>query len=263
MDYEKTGRLIQELRKEKELTQMSLANILGVTDRAVSKWERGKSFPDVSMLRPLSETLGISVSELLDGERRSPDKLKQLPDDVAAMTVEDADNAALKGIHTYINETQKKERVWKVVFVVLMLLYVLTVSWLCRERNSPIDFQEDNLEFNRIRVVAEDGSVEMIYLNDPKGEELKLRIQTLLREEMPETQAMGSLDVLPRDSAQGTHVALYGLVTVYKGVYYDHKSFEYYTFPDIERIHQTLLDMCSDLTDDSDRDDLRGGNQNE
>ena len=60
------------------------------------------------MLRPLSETLGISVSELLDGERRSPDKLKQLPDDVAAMTVEDADNAALKGIHTYINETQKK-----------------------------------------------------------------------------------------------------------------------------------------------------------
>ncbi len=43
MDYEKTGRLIQELRKEKELTQMSLANILGVTDRAVSKWERGGS----------------------------------------------------------------------------------------------------------------------------------------------------------------------------------------------------------------------------
>lgn len=43
MDYEKTGRLIQELRKEKELTQMSLANILGVTDRAVSKWERGVS----------------------------------------------------------------------------------------------------------------------------------------------------------------------------------------------------------------------------
>ena len=69
MDYEKTGRLIQELRKEKELTQMSLANILGVTDRAVSKWERGKSFPDVSMLRPLSETLGISVSELLGRDR--------------------------------------------------------------------------------------------------------------------------------------------------------------------------------------------------
>ena len=66
MNYEKTGKLIQELRKEKGLTQMSLAEKLGVTDRAVSKWERGKSFPDVSMLRPLAEALGISVSELLD-----------------------------------------------------------------------------------------------------------------------------------------------------------------------------------------------------
>lgn len=254
MDYEKTGKLIQELRKEKDMTQMSLADKLGVTDRAVSKWERGKSFPDVSMLRPLAETLGVSISELLDGERRSPDKVKRLPDGAAAMAVEDADNATLKGIHTYINETQKKERIWKVVFVILMLLYILTVSWLCRERNSPVNFQDDSLEFNRIRVVAEDGSVEMIYLDDPQGEELKLRIHTLLREKMPEAETMGTLDVLPRDSARGTHVELYGLVTVYKGVYYDYKSFEYYTFPDIERIYQTLLSMCNDHLDDSDHD---------
>lgn len=246
MDYEKTGKLIQEIRKEKELTQMSLADKLGVTDRAVSKWERGKSFPDVSMLRPLAEALGVSVSELLDGERRSPDKVKQLPDGAAAMAVEDADNAVLKGIHTYINETQKKERVWKVVFVILMLLYILTVSWLCRERNSPINFQEDDLDFNRIRVVAEDGSVQMIYLDDSQGEELKLQIQNVLREEMPEAENMGRLEVLPRESAQGTRVELYGLVTIYKGVYYDYQSFEFYTFPDIDRIYRTLLSMCSD-----------------
>ena len=259
MDYEKTGKLIQELRKEKDMTQMSLADKLGVTDRAVSKWERGKSFPDVSMLRPLAEALGISVSELLDGEKKSPDKFRQLPDGAVAMTVEDADSAALKGIHTYINEAQKKERIWKVIFVILMLLYVLTVSWLCRERNSPINFQEDKLEFDRIRVVAEDGSVEMIYLDDPQGEGLKLRIQTLLREEMPEAETMGSLEVLPRDSAQNTHVELYGLVTIYKGVYYDHKSFEYYTFPDIGQLHQTVLSMCSDHLDDSDHDDPERG----
>ena len=118
MNYEKTGKLIQELRKEKGLTQMSLAEKLGVTDRAVSKWERGKSFPDVSMLRPLAEALGISVCELLDGRRRSPDKVKQLPAGTAAMTVEDADNAAIKGIHTYINETHKKDRVWKVFWLI-------------------------------------------------------------------------------------------------------------------------------------------------
>lgn len=245
MDYEKTGKLIQELRKEKELTQMSLASKLGVTDRAVSKWERGKSFPDVSMLKPLAEALGVSVSELLDGQRRSPDKVKQLPDGVAAMTVEDADNAAIRGIHAYINETHKKERVWEVVFVILMLLYILTVSWLCRERNSPVNFQEDNLEFSRIRVVAEDGSVDMIYLDNPQGEDLKLQIQNILREKMPEAETMGRLDVLPRDSAQCARVELYGLITVYKGVYYDYKSFEYYTFPDIEQVYQTLLNMCT------------------
>ena len=245
MNYEKTGRLIQELRKEKEMTQMSLADKLGVTDRAVSKWERGKSFPDVSMLRPLAEVLDVSVSELLDGERRSQDKVLY-PDGAAAITVEAADNAAIKGISTYINEAQKKERLWMIAFAILILLYIFTVSWICRERNSPVNFQEDDLDFTEIRLVMEDRSVEMIYLDDPEGEELKAEIQEVLRNQMPEAETMGKLVVLPGESAQGASVQLRGLVTVYEGVYYDGKSYEYYTFPDIDRIYRTLLSMCSD-----------------
>ncbi len=245
MDYEKTGKLIQEIRKEKELTQMSLADKLGVTDRAVSKWERGKSFPDVSMLRPLAEVLDVSVSELLDGERRSQDKVLY-PDGAAAITVEAADNAAIKGISTYINEAQKKERLWMIAFAILILLYIFTVSWICRERNSPVNFQEDDLDFTEIRLVMEDRSVEMIYLDDPEGEELKAEIQEVLRNQMPEAETMGKLVVLPGESAQGASVQLRGLVTVYEGVYYDGKSYEYYTFPDIDRIYRTLLSMCSD-----------------
>lgn len=72
MNNEKTGKMIQQLRKEKGMTQLILADNLGITDRAVSKWERGKSFPDVSMLQPLSEVLGVSVRELLEGERNQP-----------------------------------------------------------------------------------------------------------------------------------------------------------------------------------------------
>lgn len=245
MDYEKTGKLIQEIRKEKELTQMSLADKLGVTDRAVSKWERGKSFPDVSMLRPLAEVLDVSVSELLDGERRSQDKVLY-PDGAAAITVEAADNAAIKGISTYINEAQKKERLWMIAFAILILLYIFTVSWICRERNSPVNFQEDDLDFTEIRLVMEDRSVEMIYLDNPEGEELKAEIQEVLRNQMPEAETMGKLVVLPGESAQGASVQLRGLVTVYEGVYYDGKSYEYYTFPDIDRIYRTLLSMCSD-----------------
>lgn len=251
MNYEKTGRLIQELRKEKEMTQMSLADKLGVTDRAVSKWERGKSFPDVSMLRPLAEVLDVSVSELLDGERRSQDKVLY-PDGAAAITVEAADNAAIKGISTYVNEAQKKERLWMIAFAILILLYIFTVSWICRERNSPVNFQEDDLDFTEIRLVMEDRSVEMIYLDDPEGEELKAEIQEILRNQMPEAETMGKLVVLPGESARGASVQLRGLVTVYEGVYYDDKSYEYYTFPDIGRIHQMLYSMCCSRLSDGD-----------
>lgn len=69
MDQIKTGRFIAELRKENNMTQRSLADKLGVTDRAISKWENGRGLPDVSLMKPLCEILGISVTELLNGER--------------------------------------------------------------------------------------------------------------------------------------------------------------------------------------------------
>lgn len=69
MEQKKIGGFIQSLRKERELTQKELAEKLGVTDRAVSKWENGRGMPDVSLMKPLCEILGITVSELLSGER--------------------------------------------------------------------------------------------------------------------------------------------------------------------------------------------------
>ena len=66
-DKEKTGALLARLRKEKGLTQKELAERLYVTDKAVSKWERGLSMPDPSLLLPLAEVLGVTVTELLRG----------------------------------------------------------------------------------------------------------------------------------------------------------------------------------------------------
>lgn len=68
MNQEKVGKFIAECRKEKNITQVQLATKLGVSDRAVSKWETGKSMPDLSLLIPLSEILEISVNDLLNGE---------------------------------------------------------------------------------------------------------------------------------------------------------------------------------------------------
>lgn len=68
MDQIKIGRFIAERRKEKKLTQAQLAEKLGITDRAVSKWETGRSLPDASIMLELCRELGITVNDLLCGE---------------------------------------------------------------------------------------------------------------------------------------------------------------------------------------------------
>ena len=69
VDAKKTGALIAELRHERELTQAQLGQRLGVADRTVSRWETGGGLPDVSMLADLATELGVTVDELLTGER--------------------------------------------------------------------------------------------------------------------------------------------------------------------------------------------------
>jgi transcriptional regulator with XRE-family HTH domain len=67
MDAEKTGKLIRNKRQALGMSQKDLAEVLNISDKAVSKWERGKTFPDISMLIPLSEALEISLYDLLTG----------------------------------------------------------------------------------------------------------------------------------------------------------------------------------------------------
>ena len=76
MDTEKMGVLIAKMRKEKGLTQKELADQLHVTDRAVSKWERGICCPDISLLEDLANILGVSISSLLNGEEEVESAIK-------------------------------------------------------------------------------------------------------------------------------------------------------------------------------------------
>lgn len=69
MDAQKFGAFIASRRKENHMTQAELAQKLKVTDKAVSRWERGKGFPDISILVPLSEALEVSVLELMRSEK--------------------------------------------------------------------------------------------------------------------------------------------------------------------------------------------------
>lgn len=63
-----TGKIIKELREKEKLTQLELGNIIGVSDKTISKWETGKGLPDISLIEPLSKALKVSVIELINGE---------------------------------------------------------------------------------------------------------------------------------------------------------------------------------------------------
>lgn len=69
MNQVKIGRFIAECRKEKNVTQRQLADILEISDKTISKWETGKGLPEVDLMLPLCEYLGITVNELLSGEK--------------------------------------------------------------------------------------------------------------------------------------------------------------------------------------------------
>lgn len=73
MKKQTLGMMISSLRKEKGMTQLQLAEIMGVTDKAVSKWERDLSFPDVNSIPKLAETFGVTVDELMQVKTETKD----------------------------------------------------------------------------------------------------------------------------------------------------------------------------------------------
>lgn len=102
MDNKKFGDFIKKLRKEKQLTQKELGEKLNITDKAISKWERGLSFPDIAVLKDLAEFFEIDISELLNGERGKKQEI-------------DIEKAIKEAIENYKNiEEKKKEKVQKV-----------------------------------------------------------------------------------------------------------------------------------------------------
>lgn len=93
MDQAKIGRFIAEMRREQGLTQRELAEILGVSDKAVSKWERGNGMPELSCMQPLCKRLGISLNELFSGERLTDADYKGKAEENMMMLVKWAEGA--------------------------------------------------------------------------------------------------------------------------------------------------------------------------
>lgn len=89
MDQVKIGGFIKAVRKEKGLTQHELAEKLFISDKTVSKWETGNGLPDVTLMLPLCKILGISVNELLSGERLDGDQYYQKAEEIILTLMEE------------------------------------------------------------------------------------------------------------------------------------------------------------------------------
>lgn len=96
MDQIKIGRFIADERKRKEYTQKQLSERLGISDKTISKWERGNGFPEVSLLLPLCAALEITVNELLSGERVSEEEYRRKAEENMVNLVKEAQESKKK-----------------------------------------------------------------------------------------------------------------------------------------------------------------------
>lgn len=127
MDAKKTGILIAQCRKAKNYTQKDLAERLHVSDKAISRWETGKGFPDTSLLKPLSDILGIGVSELLAGEMIPREHLSQRVDEVI-----------VDSLHTS-KKMQRRGIFWFCLILMVLLLSVIAVALAFAYKPIPAD----------------------------------------------------------------------------------------------------------------------------
>lgn len=128
MDNAKFGSFVKSLRLENHLTQKDLADKLHLTDKAVSKWERGLSFPDIEILEALSDEFDISISELLNGERSD-----NIGEDLnTEFDLEAAINEAVESALNNKEQHQKKiSKIKKSAAIVLLIVFVvfLILQW--------------------------------------------------------------------------------------------------------------------------------------
>ena len=161
MNNKKTGEFISTLRKELNYSQKDLAEKLNITDKAVSKWETGRSAPDVSMLLPLSEVLGVSVTEILKGERICEEEIHTASNEVIVNTLK-----------------KSKIKVLVAIILVLIILVGLICSYPAYHYFSTIednDFWEieeqaislfENEEINCIAITQNSDKIAYLFADD-------------------------------------------------------------------------------------------------
>lgn len=129
MDNEKIGKLITFCRKKKGLTQKALAEKLGVSDKAVSKWECGTCLPDVSLYRDLCDILGISLNEFFSGELLSSEEFIKAADDNLMILLKDS-SFTLKERIEYFKEKWQKDHFWSLTILMVIIVFFIIYGFI-------------------------------------------------------------------------------------------------------------------------------------
>ncbi len=125
MDTVKIGQFIASQRREKGLTQKALGDMLGVTNKTISRWETGVYMPDIELLLPLGEILGVSVNELLSGRRLDDAEFRRASD-------ENIVAAARSNAFSVGERIKFWEAKWIREHVAIIVIAVVFVfAWLC------------------------------------------------------------------------------------------------------------------------------------
>ena len=172
-EYSKSlGDVVYRKRKQNKLTQAKLAEQIGVTDRAISKWENGRGLPELSLIKPLCEALGVSVNELLSGEKLEKDDYQEKLEENILNTIE------------YENKKlQRKNNIFFAFYIAFLVLILLALGiggcWLLDNsvfsKADPIrQMQMDEIESFRVfddednEIIIDDTEQELMltYINN-------------------------------------------------------------------------------------------------
>lgn len=176
MNQEKIGKFIAKLRNEKNLTQQELANKIGVTDRAISNWENGRRMPDLSLIKSLCDELGITINELLSGEKIK-EKEYQTKFEENVLNAIDYSNKK-------INKTRKKIIIaLSIIGVIILMIISMFLIDVNRMNNNkpvvfstwgfkyapPVDLHEEYLELAITDYIMEMNDNEVKHHDNEKG----------------------------------------------------------------------------------------------
>lgn len=152
MNYEKIGEFIKEKRKERNLTQKELASKIGVTDKAISKWERGLGCPDVSILEILSEELDCSILELLKGRKIDNEVI---PITEADDYIKESMRASKDTLKAKITSILNKGIILSIILIggVLLFLNIVQILYITKEYHYPIEREEYKRINNKIEII--------------------------------------------------------------------------------------------------------------